>query len=47
MKVGVALADISTGMFAANAILAALLARERIEEGQHIDMALLDSVERG
>ena len=43
MKVGVALADISTGMFAANAILAALLARERIEEGQHIDMALLDS----
>ena len=43
MKVGVALADIATGMFAGNAILAALLARERIGKGQHIDMALLDS----
>ena len=30
-------------MFAANAILAALYARERTGEGQRIDMALLDS----
>lgn len=42
-KVGVAVADITTGLFAANAILAALYARERTGDGQRIDMALLDS----
>jgi crotonobetainyl-CoA:carnitine CoA-transferase CaiB-like acyl-CoA transferase len=42
-KVGVAVADITTGLFAANAILASLFARERTGEGQRIDMALLDS----
>ena len=42
-RAGVAIADISAGMFAANAILAALYARERTGEGQRIDMALLDS----
>lgn len=42
MKVGVALTDILTGLYASNAILAALAARERSGEGQHIDMALLD-----
>lgn len=42
MKVGVALTDILTGLYASNAILAALAARERTGEGQHIDMALLD-----
>jgi len=40
---GIALADLATGMFASNAILAALFARERTGEGQRIDMALLDS----
>lgn len=42
MKVGVALTDILTGLYAANAILAALAWRERSGRGQYIDMALLD-----
>jgi len=42
-RVGVAIADILTGLYACNAILAALYARERTGEGQRIDMALLDS----
>ncbi|HKU16809.1 MAG TPA: CaiB/BaiF CoA-transferase family protein [Steroidobacteraceae bacterium] len=42
-KVGVAVADISTGMYATVAILAALFHRTRSGEGQHIDMALLDA----
>lgn len=42
-RAGVAIADISTGMFAANAILAALYSREQTGEGQRIDMSLLDS----
>ncbi|MEC9483257.1 MAG: CaiB/BaiF CoA-transferase family protein [Halomonas sp.] len=42
MKVGVAVTDIFTGLYAANAILAALWERERTGEGGHIDMALLD-----
>jgi crotonobetainyl-CoA:carnitine CoA-transferase CaiB-like acyl-CoA transferase len=41
-KVGVALADILTGLYAANAVQAALLERERSGLGQHIDLALLD-----
>ncbi|MDP1610271.1 MAG: CaiB/BaiF CoA-transferase family protein [Sulfuritalea sp.] len=41
-KVGVALTDILTGLYAGNAILAALLHRERTGRGQHIDLALLD-----
>lgn len=41
-KVGVALTDIMTGLYATNAILAALVHRERSGEGQTIDMALLD-----
>ncbi|MCH8292820.1 CoA transferase [Candidatus Poribacteria bacterium] len=43
MKVGMAIVDVATALFACNAILAALFARERIGVGQHIDMALLDS----
>jgi crotonobetainyl-CoA:carnitine CoA-transferase CaiB-like acyl-CoA transferase len=42
-RAGVAIADLGTGMFACQAILAALFARERTGEGQRIDMALLDS----
>ncbi len=42
-RVGVAIADILTGMFASNAILAALFGRDRTGKGQRIDMALLDS----
>jgi len=41
-KVGVAMADILTGLYAANAIQAALLHREQSGRGQHIDMALFD-----
>jgi len=42
MKVGVALADIMTGLYAANAIQAALLHRAETGVGQYIDLALLD-----
>jgi formyl-CoA transferase len=42
-KVGVALTDIMTGMYATVAVLAALTHRDRSGEGQHIDMALLDT----
>jgi formyl-CoA transferase len=42
-KVGIAVTDLMTGMYATQAILAALLHRERTGEGQYIDMALLDS----
>jgi crotonobetainyl-CoA:carnitine CoA-transferase CaiB-like acyl-CoA transferase len=43
MKVGVAVADLFTGMAAAQAILAALIAADRDGIGQHIDMALYDA----
>ena len=43
MKVGVAIVDITTGLFAVNAILAALRHREKTGRGQYIDMALLDA----
>lgn len=42
-KVGVAVADLFTGMYATVAILAALRHAERSGNGQHIDMALLDT----
>jgi crotonobetainyl-CoA:carnitine CoA-transferase CaiB-like acyl-CoA transferase len=41
-KVGVALTDILTGLYAATGILAALNARARTGEGQQLDIALLD-----
>ena len=42
-KVGVAVADLFTGMYATTAVLAALRHAERTGQGQHIDMALLDT----
>lgn len=42
VKVGVALTDIMTGLYATVAVLAALKHREQSGEGQHIDLALLD-----
>lgn len=42
-KVGVAVADLFTGMYATVAILAALRHTEKTGQGQHIDMALLDT----
>ncbi len=41
-KVGVAVTDIFTGIYASTAILAALQARHATGRGQHIDMALMD-----
>jgi crotonobetainyl-CoA:carnitine CoA-transferase CaiB-like acyl-CoA transferase len=42
-KIGVAFADIITGLYAATAILAALRGREATGAGCHIDLALLDT----
>ncbi|MBU2287699.1 MAG: CoA transferase, partial [Gammaproteobacteria bacterium] len=42
MKVGVAVADLFTGMYAVQAILAALMARNNDGQGQLIDLALFD-----
>ena len=42
-RAGVPIADIITGMYASIAICAALAHRERSGEGQHLDLALLDS----
>lgn len=41
-KVGVALTDVLTGMYATTGVLAALAAREKTGEGQYIDVALMD-----
>jgi crotonobetainyl-CoA:carnitine CoA-transferase CaiB-like acyl-CoA transferase len=41
-KVGVAVADLFTGLYASTAILAALIERGRTGRGRHIDAALLD-----
>ena len=43
-RVGVAIGDIVTGMFAAQGVLLALLARERTGHGQLVDVGMLDSV---
>ncbi len=42
MKVGVAVADVFTGLYGAIGILAALAHRDRTGQGQHIDLSLLD-----
>ena len=43
-RLGVAIGDIVTGMFAAQGVMLALLARERTGRGQLVDVAMLDSV---
>ncbi len=43
-RAGVAIADLAAGIFASNAIMASLFARERTGEGQRIDISLLDSM---
>jgi crotonobetainyl-CoA:carnitine CoA-transferase CaiB-like acyl-CoA transferase len=43
-RLGVAIADIVSGMFAAYGIAMALLARERTGSGQEVDVAMLDAV---
>lgn len=42
VKVGVALADVMTGLYAVIGVQAALTHRDKTGEGQHIDLALLD-----
>lgn len=42
MKVGVAVVDLFTGLYASNAILAALWHARASGEGQHVDIALFD-----
>jgi formyl-CoA transferase len=44
MRVGVAAGDVTTGMLASNAILAALHHRNQTGEGQLVETALLDSI---
>ena len=43
-RLGVAVADIVSGMFAAYGVVLALFARERTGNGQEVDVAMLDSV---
>jgi succinate--hydroxymethylglutarate CoA-transferase len=42
VKVGVAVTDLTTGLYTSNSVMAALLARMRTGKGQHIDVALSD-----
>lgn len=42
-KVGVAMSDVTTGLFATHSILAALHYREKTGQGQYIDLSLLES----
>lgn len=42
VKVGVAVSDLATGLYASNAILSALLERAQSGRGQYIDLSLLD-----
>lgn len=43
VKVGTAVADLTTGMYGVIGILAALAHREQTGQGQHVDMALFDT----
>ncbi|KAF9954028.1 hypothetical protein BGZ72_004974 [Mortierella alpina] len=43
VKVGVAVTDLTTGLYAHGAIMAAIIARYRTGRGQHVDCSLLDS----
>jgi crotonobetainyl-CoA:carnitine CoA-transferase CaiB-like acyl-CoA transferase len=43
-RLGVAIADIASGLFAAQGILAALVARTRTGRGQFVDVGMLDAV---
>jgi formyl-CoA transferase/CoA:oxalate CoA-transferase len=42
-RLGVAITDIVSGLFAAQGIMAALIARERTGRGQHVDLGMLDA----
>jgi len=42
VKVGVAVTDLTTGLYTSNSIMAALLARAKTAKGHHLDVALSD-----
>jgi succinate---hydroxymethylglutarate CoA-transferase len=42
VKVGVAVTDLTTGLYCTNSIMAALFVRQRTGRGQHLDVALSD-----
>ena len=42
VKVGVAVTDLTTGLYTSNSVMAALLGRLKTGKGQHIDVALSD-----
>ena len=42
-RLGVAITDIVSGLFAAQGVMAALIAREKTGRGQHVDIGMLDS----
>jgi succinate--hydroxymethylglutarate CoA-transferase len=42
VKVGVAITDLTTGLYTSNAVMAALIARGRTGKGQHVDVSLSD-----
>ncbi|ROW16756.1 hypothetical protein VPNG_01608 [Cytospora leucostoma] len=42
VKVGVAVTDLTTGLYTSNSIMAALLARHKTGRGQHLDLSLSD-----
>lgn len=42
VKVGVAVTDLTTGLYTSNSIMAALIGRGRTGKGQHIDASLSD-----
>ena len=42
VKVGVAVTDLTTGLYTSNSIMAAIIARGKSGRGQHIDVALSD-----
>jgi succinate--hydroxymethylglutarate CoA-transferase len=42
VKVGVAITDLTTGLYTSNSVMAALLGRAKTGRGQHIDVSLSD-----
>jgi succinate--hydroxymethylglutarate CoA-transferase len=42
VKVGVAVTDLTTGLYTSNSIMAAIISRSKTGRGQHIDVALSD-----
>src|SRR6201994_5214805 len=42
VKVGVAITDLTTGLYTSNSVMAALLGKAKSGKGQHIDVSLSD-----